>query len=200
MSSILTGATKDKMKKENWDVKVWGYQELQEHFMFVRINRDAATAHHLVSFVDEAAHTVKPPTAMTQLTIVVNDIHPHEVVESKRLFDEDDARRILAYVDEHKIGEEFGRVIVQCTAGISRSTATALAMLVHAGFTYHEAFEKIQAVRPPMHPNVWMIEVFDRVMGKGGSFLAYYKDWYKTQAMNPITAFGWVPAEKHYHF
>lgn len=193
------------MKKENWDMKVWSARELDEHFMFVKLNPTAATAHHLVSFVDEARHTVKPPVPMNQLTLVIDDIHPHQVVDWEQagerpqvLFDEAAARQVLSYVDEHKIGEEFGRIIVQCAAGISRSTATALAMLVHGGFTYHEAFEKIQAIRPQMHPNRWMIEVYDGVMGKGGSFLAYYKDWYKTQAMDPLKAFGHVPAEKQY--
>lgn len=186
--------------KENWDVKVLGRNETLLHFATLEDNPGMATAHHHISFIDAAKYRLYHPQEIPALCLHVNDIHPHQEKEHEHyvLFNASHARQIFDFADEHKIGEQFGRTLVQCVAGVSRSGATALALLANAGFSNDEAFERVLKVRQYIHPNIWFMEVFDFVMGRNGEFLQYYKDWYVQKQAEGF--FSHVPIEKQYKF
>lgn len=190
------------MIKENWDIKVLGRNETILHFATVEANPEMATAHHFISFVDKPAHELLSPVEIPSLCLYVHDIHPgqhgptFETGNPAILFANEHAQQIFDFADKNKIGEAFGRTLIQCAVGVSRSSATALALLVHGGFEYQDAFDLVMKVRPYIHPNIWMIEVFDRTLNRNGEFLEFYKGWYRQKEAEG--AFKHVPAEKHY--
>jgi predicted protein tyrosine phosphatase len=84
---------------------------------------------------------------------------------------EDDVRKIIAAA--HELSNQQGRVLIHCQAGISRSSAAAVilyAILLGPG-KEAEAVAKVIAQRPIAHPNRKMIELADRLLGRGGALV-----------------------------
>lgn len=85
-------------------------------------------------------------------------------------------------IDEVKSWElnDDSKVLIHCSAGKSRSTAIALAVLVLHGMDADEALRKIKLLSPAMCPNRLMTEYLDEVIGAEGELIrvveAYYKD------------------------
>ena len=61
------------------------------------------------------------------------------------------------------------RVLVHCLAGISRSTAMAIGILIQHGVGYLDAYDQIAAIRPQLAPNRLIIQYIDEhfALGKG---------------------------------
>jgi predicted protein tyrosine phosphatase len=162
------------------EIKVWGFRETVAHFETVkRIN--CATAHLVVSFIGSHpnASEVVSLTNAPVLTMRVDDIVPHKSGTRERhlnvLLNHVHAREILEFCEQWN--ETDFRLLVHCAAGVSRSTATAIAVLVNHNYSYEEAFNTIEKMRPQLHPNPWFIEVFDEVLGERGKLLNYYHKW-----------------------
>lgn len=81
------------------------------------------------------------------------------------------AREILEWA---KIIPVDAEVIVHCHQGISRSTATALAMLVqfHGVDRLEECGERLLKARSYASPNLMLAGLFDQLLGCDGEFLA----------------------------
>ena len=63
------------------------------------------------------------------------------------------------------------RVLLQCTAGLSRSPALALIAMVHAGSTVADACAALHRVIPHASPNRWVLRIGDNVLGLDGALM-----------------------------
>ena len=81
---------------------------------------------------------------------------------------EEDVRQIIRLADGLRSGT--GRVLIHCEAGVSRSSAAALIMYACWLGPGHEreAMERVLAQRPVAIPNRRMVELADRLLGRGG--------------------------------
>jgi predicted protein tyrosine phosphatase len=82
---------------------------------------------------------------------------------------EDDVRQIIEFAESLRMTP--ARVLIHCEAGISRSSAAALiiyACLLGPG-RERDAMERVMAQRPIAQPNRRMVELADRLLGRGGS-------------------------------
>ncbi|MEI6558679.1 MAG: dual specificity protein phosphatase [Rhodospirillaceae bacterium] len=88
----------------------------------------------------------------------------------------DAIRRIL----DHAAGfEPADRVLVHCTAGISRSTAVAILLLVRHGMAPGAAFAHVARLRPAMSPNMLIVEHGERLLGLNGRLKRAYLEWHR---------------------
>lgn len=71
-------------------------------------------------------------------------------------------------------GSDEGHLLIHCHAGVSRSTASMLAILAQAAPDEDEdlLFERLRAVRPQAWPNSVMVGHADDQLGRGGRLLA----------------------------
>lgn len=100
-------------------------------------------SHHLVLVFDDIA---RPNPAYIHPT----EAHLDHVFEfTKELTDDD-------------------RVLVHCLAGISRSTAVAIAIMMQHGMDYYDAYNHIEMIRPILEPNKLIISYIDRHFGLEG--------------------------------
>ena len=58
------------------------------------------------------------------------------------------------------------RLLVHCYAGISRSPAAAIGILVHHDIAPTSAIKLVKLVRPKMHPNSLILSLFDEALGR----------------------------------
>jgi predicted protein tyrosine phosphatase len=68
-------------------------------------------------------------------------------------------------------------VLIHCHAGVSRSTAIAIAVLIQHGMNVNDAVDKIFEVRDCMWPNATLISLADVHFGLGGSLIDHVKLW-----------------------
>jgi len=76
-------------------------------------------------------------------------------------------------------------VMFHCSAGIARSTATAIMVLMQHGATAKDAFQMVYDVRPHMNPNSLILTFADELLEQNGSLLEYYKQWRHEKRVNP---------------
>lgn len=69
------------------------------------------------------------------------------------------------------------RVLIHCHAGISRSTAIAIGILIQHGFTVDDAFKKVQAVRRILWPNSLIISYIDYKLDLNDHLIDYVHHW-----------------------
>jgi predicted protein tyrosine phosphatase len=69
------------------------------------------------------------------------------------------------------------RVLIHCHAGVSRSTAIAIAILIQHGMSVGDAFDKVLEVRDCAWPNAEIIALTDVHFGLGGSLIDHIKIW-----------------------
>lgn len=93
-------------------------------------------------------------------------------------------QNIIDVIKEEGLDSIHKRVLVHCRAGISRSTATAIALLIMRGHTISHAIEAIHIQRPMMWPNDLMITHFDKLLDLKGELIRHHKEW------KQITIFG----------
>ena len=69
-------------------------------------------------------------------------------------------------------------VISHCTAGIGRSTAVAIGLLIiFHDLTIAEAWDTIETQRRQMWPNDLVLKHFDEIMVLGGQLVKHSADW-----------------------
>jgi predicted protein tyrosine phosphatase len=69
------------------------------------------------------------------------------------------------------------KVLIHCQAGISRSTAMAILVLIQHGSSIEDAFKIVYDVRPVMNPNKLLLNFGDSVLNLGGELVNYYEKW-----------------------
>jgi predicted protein tyrosine phosphatase len=81
---------------------------------------------------------------------------------------EEDILRIIRLAEG--LRSDTGRVLIHCEAGVSRSSAAALIMYACwlGPGREQEAMERVLSQRPVAIPNRRMIELADKLLGRGG--------------------------------
>lgn len=90
-----------------------------------------------------------------------------------------DIEHILQIFEEFALFSEEKRVLVHCRAGISRSTAVAIGLLINRGWEIPQAFMQINIQRPMMWPNDLILKHFDDIMSLDGELVKFDKEWKK---------------------
>ena len=83
-------------------------------------------------------------------------------------------RKIIAHLEDIKTNEN---ILIHCRAGISRSTAIAIALLVYNGATPKQAFKYVNKLSPAMDPNELILTHADNELGLNGALLDEYDVW-----------------------
>lgn len=65
------------------------------------------------------------------------------------------------------------KVLVHCQAGISRSTAAAIGILIQHGMSYEDAYNRIENIRPILSPNKLMVSFIDEHFNLEGKFIEF---------------------------
>jgi len=149
----------------------------------VEAKQHVDTADYLIGYLDAENPPVVSTNGIPSLFLRVDDIHPSQEKQGMVLFNHNHIHNILKFVEDNQIGQDAKTLLIHCTAGISRSTATALGILVYLGYSYEDAFNTVEKVRPWLHPNKWIIKCFDNALGKNGEFYDYYGIRQKTFCM-----------------
>lgn len=84
---------------------------------------------------------------------------------------------ILEEVASWQLGDTH-RLLVHCSAGKSRSTAIAIAVLVQAGMTPEQALAKVKLLSPAMFPNRLITKYADDYLGLEGKLIATVAKYY----------------------
>jgi predicted protein tyrosine phosphatase len=136
--------------------------------------RDAPVTHFL-SLVDpgDNPEELTPPRATKdRLILTFSDLDDIEMTlpRFRRYMPprEDDVKRIVDFGTALADSDDWG-LLAHCEAGISRSTAAAIAALTAAGYPPETAFELVQRVCPEMLPNRRILRIADICLGTGGT-------------------------------
>jgi len=144
-----------------------------------------SAAHRVVSILDPGAPT---PVELRSVAVPVLVLRFEDVTDAR-----DPAaprashvQKLLAF-DAGAHDDE--RLVVHCTAGISRSTG-ALAVLLAARHPdlLDEIFTAIRRIRPIAWPNLLVVSLGDELLGRRGALIAALHRHYEVQARQP--AFG----------
>jgi len=81
-------------------------------------------------------------------------------------------------------------VMIHCSAGISRSTATAILLLMLHGADEEEAFNAVEQNRPNMNPNTLILRFADELLGMDGGLIEYHKQWMAKRVIKPVSFAG----------
>ena len=73
-----------------------------------------------------------------------------------------DIRGILSFVEDLTLDDE---ILVHCEAGISRSPAIAILILIQLGMTIDEAIRELFRIRPNAWPNLLILTLGDEILG-----------------------------------
>ena len=141
------------------------------------------SADRIVSILDPGAalpaelHAVNVPLLVLHFDDVAN---PADSMAPRR----EHIQQLIAFDAEAHEGE---RLVVHCTAGISRSTA-ALAVLLAARHPDldDQIFAAIREVRPMAWPNRLVVSLGDELLGRHGSLNAALRRHYETQLDHPV--------------
>lgn len=136
-----------------------------------------AWADHIISLLDPDTAAGWPRHHDRHLVVGMDDV---ELLEPGALLPaEQHVETILAFGRAFQAEQ---RVIVHCHAGISRSTATAIALLVSHQVPVARAFEQVRSQRGSRFwPNRRLIELYDRHLGLGGTLVDHVADWKTAQ-------------------
>jgi predicted protein tyrosine phosphatase len=102
--------------------------------------------HHLILVFDDVA-------GVSSVYIHPTEEHLDQVLEFSKDFTDDD------------------RVLVHCLAGISRSTAIAIAIVMQHGMDYYDAYNHVEMIRPILEPNKLIIRYVDAHFGLDGKLI-----------------------------
>jgi predicted protein tyrosine phosphatase len=97
-----------------------------------------------------------------------------DVVQVGHGFAEPSARDVSAILDlgRQLAAEPVEQVLIHCHAGVSRSTATAIVLMVqHNPGREEEAFAELARLRPYSWPNALMIGIADDLLERGGALV-----------------------------
>lgn len=102
-------------------------------------------------------------------------------------------REIVEVIHQKGLLEHSKKVLVHCFAGISRSTATAIGLLImrHPDWTMEQIYNQMEIIRPIMYPNESIIGHFDTVLGLGGKLVEQHLKW--TRAVAQRDGLLWIP-------
>jgi predicted protein tyrosine phosphatase len=118
---------------------------------------------------------INPETNMQQIHKNHRILHFHDTITIRPGYKEPSefhVREIIRFVKD--VADNIN-VLVHCHAGISRSPAAAIIMLMEKGLTATEAFTETKRIRPHMDPNPLMLEHYGLIVDKLESIRAAYQ-------------------------
>ena len=111
-------------------------------------------------------------TGKHHLRVVIDDITYH--ADGWETPDIKHAEQVLKHTSKIKEGDN---VLIHCRAGVSRSTATSIAVLVQHGAEPDDAISYVEHIRPILDPNELMIINYDAALGQEGALYGAYLEW-----------------------
>jgi predicted protein tyrosine phosphatase len=115
--------------------------------------------------------------------------HHIEFFDDEVVNDTNDPYMVLPYPEAIKRVLEFtksltphDRLLVHCHAGISRSTAMAMAILCQHGLPPEDACSHIFKIRPESDPNTLVLQLADEILGLHGELVETAIRLYQLQA------------------
>jgi predicted protein tyrosine phosphatase len=101
-------------------------------------------------------------------------------------FNDEHMARLLAF-GERVHADQNSRLLVNCHAGVSRSTAAAAILLCqHAPGQEEAAFMRLAEIRPQALPNQLMCATADRLLQRNGALLNALEVWLRHADANLI--------------
>lgn len=124
-----------------------------------------------VSSLEDALYLIESHWPTKIISLITEDMPQHAIDQLHLRFD-DIARPVGGYIhptygdllrilEFAKTFTDDDNVLIHCHAGISRSTAVAISVLLHRGWTYEEAYNHIEIIRPVLSPNKLIIKYAD---------------------------------------
>ena len=102
-----------------------------------------------------------------------------DVVEVGQGYTEPSAGNVRAILElgRELLEETSAQLLVHCHAGVSRSTATAVILMVQPNpGRERDAFAELASIRPRSWPNALMVGMADEMLGRGGELTAALRD------------------------
>lgn len=135
---------------------------------------------HIVSIRDPGEELMIFPLSINVLHLAFFDVTSATGMVG-RLIDPDDIpgpRHVAAILEFGRRLPKGARILVHCGAGISRSTAAALLLLVAQARLGDErwAFGIVKKLRPQAWPNRRIVQIGDRLLGCGGRLVKALDD------------------------
>lgn len=144
-----------------FEIIVLGFDEIQEVI-------DAGWPTRIISVIKKSN---MPNYGSHHLHLTFDDVHetgtPHITPMAEHL------HKVLDFTKDLT---DDDRVLVHCLAGISRSTATAIGILIQHGMNYEDAYNHIKKVRPILAPNKLITQYIDEHFGLNGDLLQLVND------------------------
>lgn len=115
---------------------------------------------HLISIGDDDRKPAGFHRAERRLRLVFDDIDGESMASIMSGYvppSEDDIIKIMQFA---RTMTENSRVLIHCAAGISRSTAAAMIVLMVHGMTQFEALTEVRRIRPVARPNTLMLAIY----------------------------------------
>jgi predicted protein tyrosine phosphatase len=78
------------------------------------------------------------------------------------------------------------KLLIHCHAGVSRSTAIAVAVLIQHEMDFNDAFNYVLMIRDCAIPNKKIVELTDRYFELKNMYVDFYKDWAETEQKDAI--------------
>jgi len=139
-----------------FEIKVVGFDEVQAEI-------DAGWPTRIISVIKK---TNMPNYGDHHLHLTFDDVHNTNNNHIHPLME-----HLQTVLNFTKDLTEDDRVLVHCLAGVSRSTATAIAICIQHGMSYQDAYNHIKMIRPVANPNRLITEYTDQHFGLGGELL-----------------------------
>ena len=137
------------------EIKVLSYSDVQSCV-------DSGWPTHVISLINKPMPYYGPQ----HLHLMFDDVDTHGTQYVTPLVEH--VHRVLAFSTDLT---ENDRVLVHCLAGISRSTAVAIGVLIQHGVAYQDAYKQIAAIRPQLAPNRLIIQYIDEHFTLGGQLI-----------------------------
>lgn len=153
-------------------------------------------AHFFAPQMTKMIGIVDPNTNVPPLPIPYHVEKCHDIMADEMSLDltiqykvpsRENLERILEF---SKTFEDDDRVLIHCHAGISRSTATAIAVLIQHGMSVPDAYDHAFSIRPHMNPNTLIIGFADDLLGCNGELVAYHRYWLEEKQIQPESFAG----------
>jgi predicted protein tyrosine phosphatase len=132
----------------------------------------------LISSTEAIINEIKTLTLDDHLRIIRQQIEDEKTIEVPlEGYQHPTLQNIENILEFSKTFTDTDKVLIHCHAGVSRSTAIAILVLIQHGMGIKEAFEKVYSIRDCMNPNVMIINYGDELLECNGELSDYYNKW-----------------------
>lgn len=128
-------------------------------------------AHQVLSILDPGIRAPAFGPGIEHLTLHFDDVEEGDILEGDVAATSRDIERGLAFVRNDT------NVLVHCFAGVCRSTAFALGVMIQRGMTVKEAYAHLEDIRPQAWPNSLVLSHIDKHLGLNGKLVDFNVTW-----------------------